>query len=170
MSSHSIHNSSILTEPGRLQSTGLLRVGHDWATSLSLSCIGEGNGNPLLYSCLENPRDRGACWAAVYGVTQNPTRLTQLNSSSSSLYRSGERWKRHSLGAQISISMWIMPLINCGHLTSLTFSFLTCKVGMILFTLEFWGFNKLTCEKSSSSLSSRDFFFHFFLCFFLLLA
>ena len=54
-------------EPGRLQSMGSLRVGHDWATSLSLSCIGEGNGNPLQCSCLENPRDGGAWWAAVYG-------------------------------------------------------------------------------------------------------
>ena len=43
--------------------------------------IGEGNGNPLQYSCLENPRDWGACWAAVYGVTQSRTRLTQLSSS-----------------------------------------------------------------------------------------
>ena len=67
-------------EPGRLQSMRLLRVGHDWATSLS--CIGEGNGNPLQYSCLENPRDRGAWWAAVYGVTQSRTRLTRLSSSS----------------------------------------------------------------------------------------
>ena len=40
-----------------------------WATSLSLSCIGEGNGNPLQCSCLENPRDGGAWWAAVHGVT-----------------------------------------------------------------------------------------------------
>ena len=39
----------------------------------SLSCIGEGNGNPLQSSCLENPRDGGVCWAAVYGVTQSPT-------------------------------------------------------------------------------------------------
>ena len=62
-------------ESGRLQSTGSLRVGHDWATSLhfSLSCIGEGNGNPLQCSCLENPRDGGAWWAAVYGVTQSDT-------------------------------------------------------------------------------------------------
>ena len=41
----------------------------------SLSCIGEGNGNPLQCFCLENPRDRGAWWAAVYGVTQSWTRL-----------------------------------------------------------------------------------------------
>ena len=50
----------------------------------SLSCIGEGNGNPLQYSCLENPRDRWAWWAAVYGITQSRTRLKQLSSSSSS--------------------------------------------------------------------------------------
>ena len=49
----------------------------------SLSCIGEGNGNPLQYSCLENPRDGGAWRAAVYGVTQSRTRLKQLSSSSS---------------------------------------------------------------------------------------
>ena len=41
----------------------------------SLSCIGEGNGNPLQCSCLENPRDDGAWWAAVYGVAQSQTRL-----------------------------------------------------------------------------------------------
>ena len=50
----------------------------------SLSCTGEGNGNPLQYSCLENPRDRGAWWAAVYGVAQSRTRLQRLSSSSSS--------------------------------------------------------------------------------------
>ena len=47
-----------------------------------LSCIGEGNGNPLQCSCLENPRDREAWWAAVYGVTQSRTRLKRLSSSS----------------------------------------------------------------------------------------
>ena len=68
-------------EPGRLQSMGSLRVRHDWATSLSsLSCIGEGNGNPLQYSCLENPRDRGAWWAAIYGVAQSRTQLKRLSS------------------------------------------------------------------------------------------
>ena len=49
----------------------------------SLSCIGEGNGNPLQCSCLENPRDSGALWAAIYGVAQSQTRLKQLSSSSS---------------------------------------------------------------------------------------
>ena len=50
----------------------------------SLSCIGEGNGNPLQCSCLENPRDRGAWWAAIYGVAQSRTRLKRLSSSNSS--------------------------------------------------------------------------------------
>ena len=49
----------------------------------SLSCIGEGNGNPLQCSCLENPRDRGSWWAAVFGVAQSRTRLKRLSSSSS---------------------------------------------------------------------------------------
>ena len=48
----------------------------------SLSCIGEGNGNLLQYSCLENPRDGGAWWAAVYGIAQSRTRLKRLSSSS----------------------------------------------------------------------------------------
>ena len=48
----------------------------------SLSCIREGNGDPLQCSCLENPRDRGAWWAAIYGVAQSQTRLKQLSSSS----------------------------------------------------------------------------------------
>ena len=52
----------------------------------SLSCIGEGNGNPLQCSCLENPRDGGAWWAAVYGVAQGQTWLKWLSSSSSSKY------------------------------------------------------------------------------------
>ena len=47
----------------------------------SLSCIGEGNGNPLQCSCLENPRGRGAWWAADCGVAQSRTRLTRLSSS-----------------------------------------------------------------------------------------
>ena len=49
----------------------------------SLSCIREGNGNPLQRSCLENPRDGGASWAAVSGVAQSRTRLKRLSSSSS---------------------------------------------------------------------------------------
>ena len=73
-------------EPGRLQSMGSLES--DTTERLhfhfSLSCIGEGNGNPLQCSCLENPMDGGAWWAAVRGVTQSRKRLKRLSSSSSS--------------------------------------------------------------------------------------
>ena len=55
----------------------------------SLSCIGEGNGNPLQYSYLDNPRDGGAWWAAVYGITQSRTRLKQLSIQSSPGFRTG---------------------------------------------------------------------------------
>ena len=79
-------------EPGRLQSMGSRRVRHDWATSLS--CIGEGNGNPLQCSCLENPRDGVAWWIAIYGVAQSRTRLKRLNSSSSSRLNYDVQWVR----------------------------------------------------------------------------
>ena len=55
----------------------------------SLSCIGEGNGDPLQCSCLENPRGGGAWWAAVYRVAQSQTRLKRLSSSSSSYLNPG---------------------------------------------------------------------------------
>ena len=60
----------------------------------SLSCIGEGDGNPLQCSCLENPRDGGAWWAAVYGVAQSQTRLKRLSSSSKPIREpmAGRKW------------------------------------------------------------------------------
>ena len=61
----------------------------------SLSCIGEGNGYPLQCSCLENPRDGEAWWAAVYGVAQSWTRLKRLSSSSSSTYHNMDETQRH---------------------------------------------------------------------------
>ena len=75
-----------MEELGRLQSMGSLGVWHDRATSFSLSRIREGNANPLQCSCLENPRDGGAWWDAVYGVAQSRTRLKRLSSSSSSKF------------------------------------------------------------------------------------
>ena len=87
-------------KPGGLQSMGSLES--DTTERLhfhfSLSCIGEENGNPLQCSCLENPRDGGAWWAAVHGVAQSQTRLKQLSSSSSS-----SRW--HANG-------WVPPLVS----------------------------------------------------------
>ena len=96
------HPTSVLLEaPDGLQSMGSLGVGHDWVTSLSLLHIGEGNGNPLQCSCLENPRDGGAWWAAVHGVAQSRTRLKRLSSSSSNkaygtYYGSPNRLRRPS--------------------------------------------------------------------------
>ena len=66
----------------------------------SLSCTGEGNGNPLQYSCLENPRDRGAWWAAVYGVAQSRTLLKRLSSSS------------RAISHKINIPLWYLPIIQ----------------------------------------------------------
>ena len=66
----------------------------------SLSCIGEGNGNPLQCSFVENPRDGGACWASVYGVAQSRTQLKRLSSSSSSSQK-GSCKQRASLVAQM---------------------------------------------------------------------
>src|SRR5574337_606718 len=81
--------------PGESQGWGSLVGCHLWGRTesgtterlhfhISLSCIGGGHGNPLQCSCLENPRDCGAWWAAVHGVTQTRTRLKRLRSSSSS--------------------------------------------------------------------------------------
>ena len=77
---------------GRRSLMGCSPRGHDELDTteqlhfhFSLSCIGEENGNPLQCSCLENPRDGGAWWAAVYGVTQSRTRLKQFSSSSSNV-------------------------------------------------------------------------------------
>ena len=93
-------------EPGGLQSMGSLGVGHDWTTSLSLFTFmhWKGNGNPLQCSCLENPRDRGAWWAAVYGVTHSRTRLKWLSSSKEpgrlhfmGLQRVGQDWATNTL-------------------------------------------------------------------------
>ena len=92
----------------------------------SLSCIGEGNGNPLQCSCLENPRDRGAWWAAIYGVSQSRTRLKQLSSSSSSPFKSpppqcvpGRAHHGWGPGAALSASL---PFVNtgwyCSHVVS----------------------------------------------------
>ena len=84
-----------MEEPGELQSMGSLRINHNWATSLSLFTFmhWKWNGNPLQCSCLENPRDWGAWWTAVYGVAQSRTRLKRLSSSSRTILALGEIWR-----------------------------------------------------------------------------
>jgi len=96
-----------MEEPGRLQSMDCEESDTtEWLHfHFSLSCIGEGHGNPLQCSCLENPRDRGAWWAAVYGVAQSQTRLKGLSSSSSkwSMQRNrGEKieWERVEISSR----------------------------------------------------------------------
>ena len=76
----------------------------------SLSCIREGNGNPLQCSCLENPRDSGAWWAAIYGVAWSRTRLKRLSSSSSSSSVCLMYWGAPMLGALI---FCLAKLIQC---------------------------------------------------------
>ena len=80
----------------------------------SLSCIGEGNGNPLQCSCLENPRDRGAWCAAVYGVTQSWTRLKWLSNSSSSSSRIDdpeERGRSHNIWSILKVMLFIFSFL-----------------------------------------------------------
>ena len=101
-------------EPGGLQSMGSLRVGHDWVTSLSR--IGEGNGNPLQCSCLENPRDGGAWWAAVYGVAQSGTRLKRLSSSSRSIHVAAN--------GNISFFFYDWVIVHCLYVPYLLYPFL----------------------------------------------
>ena len=103
-----------MEEPGRLQSMGSQReldATERLHFHFSLSCIGEGNGNPLQCSCLENPRDGGAWWAAVYGVAQSRTRLKRLSSSSSSLLSVKERsrWLSQGHGSDSKVLSTIDP-------------------------------------------------------------
>ena len=97
-------------EPGGLQSMGLQKS--DTTERLhfhfSLSCIGEGNSNPLQGSCLENPRDGGAWWAAVYGVAQSWTRLKWLSSSSSRYIIIRRKWFDST--KLVSSSIWCLIL------------------------------------------------------------
>ena len=78
----------------------------------SLSCIGEGNGNPPQCSCLENPRDGGACWAAVYGFSQSQTRLKWLSSSSSSLQVKNEKKRKEGDGRDRLIQLIDLEVIH----------------------------------------------------------
>ena len=124
-----------MEEPGRLQSMRSLES--DTTERLpfyfSFSCIGEGNGNPLQCSCLENPRDREAWWAAVSGVAQSRTRLKRLSSSSSSQCRRHRRcefdhwvekipWRR-----KWQPTLVFLPGKSCGQRSLMSYSPWGCK-------------------------------------------
>ena len=93
-------------------------------THFSLSCLGEGNGNPLQCSCLENPRDGGAWLAAVSGVAESRTRLKRLSSSSSSI-RVYTQIKR----------LTQVPSSHCNS-SCIKFQFLLLFVSILLIILE----------------------------------
>ena len=97
-------------ESGRLQSMGSLRVEHNWGSSLSLFTFidGEGNGNPLQCSCLENPRDGVAWWAAIYGVAQSRTRLKRLSRSSSIQKMTIKKMQSKTKNSLISLIFYII--------------------------------------------------------------
>ena len=118
----------------------------------SLSCIGEGNGNPLWYSCLENPRDRRACWTAIYGVIQSRTRLTWLSSSSNTDNYTSEF-------TVLRTEMWqVYFQIGCTEMINL----LKCYNGYLL-QLKPW--SGVKAQGPLSKFNSSDVFFMFIMFF-----
>ena len=109
-----------MEEPGRLQSMGSWRVRHNWETSLSFFTFmhWRRKWQPLQCSCLENPRDGGAWWAAVYGVAQSRTRLKRFSSSSSS--SSSSVWEWISIPSVFMVKhilwVWIMLSVSGGRM------------------------------------------------------
>ena len=141
-----------MEEPGRLQSMGSRRVGHDWATSLPLSCIGEGNGNPLQCSCLENPRD----W--------EPGGLSSVGS-----HRVGHDWSDLAAAGSLYVSLtsrsssylstcfiFFKSLFFVYALTTLTYLFKYC--------IHFFS------ESDNFGTHRSDSFVHYFCCLLLMVA
>ena len=91
----------------------------------SLSCIGEGNGNPLRCSCLENPRDGGSWWAAVYGVAQSQTQLKRLSSSSSRKGGYEKNQRDYKIKSMVIVDYKIKSTINFTLGSGVT----VCKTG-----------------------------------------
>ena len=142
-----------MEEPGGLQSMVSLGVGHGWATSLSR--IGEGNGNALQCSCLENPRDGGAWWAAVYGVSQSRTRLKRVSSQVSFdfllLHSSPLWWKGHLLQMLVleglvclhritQLQLQLLQHYQLGHRLGLLWYWMVCLGNEQRSFCHFWDF------------------------------
>ena len=108
----------------------------------SLSCIGEGNGNPLQYSCLENPRDGGAWWAAVYGVAQNRTRLKQLSS------RQQQYTYKYRLQTAVADGVDTVKSLNSHLLIIMFMSFHRVNISMVRKNQQHWK-TSVTCEENS---------------------
>ena len=127
-----------MEEPGGLQSMGCQESDMTERVHFhfSLSCTGEGNGNPLQCSCLENPRDGGAWWAAVYGVAQSQTWLKRL-SSSSSLHRAhaicqAPREELCPMHVSLLNLMSVLHTANCNSSVDL-------KVDLLDLKIDIWG-------------------------------
>ena len=107
------------------------------------SCIGEGNGNPPQYSCLENPKDGGAWWAAIFGVAQSRTWLKWLSSSSSSSLLCSIHW----IGEYFDLFSWIIKYITLNKILFLCFILeleLQCKNMCYIYFLKlYWRFKKI---------------------------
>ena len=104
----------------------------------SLSCIGEGNSNPLQCSCLENPRDGGAWWAAVYGVTQSRTWLKRLSSSSMILSHCCDQGKLGMAGPRVRTEREISKTSRVPNLRRHSLLGLCkCETNSVVFWMEF---------------------------------
>ena len=139
-----------MREPGRLQSMASWRVRHDWVTSLSLfTCMHwRRKWHPLQCSCLENPRTKGAWWAAIYGVSQSRTRLKCLSSSCSSspslmcLFLTWRIFSITLLACEMSTIVWwfehslALPFFGIGMKTDLFQSCGHCWVFQICWHIE----------------------------------
>ena len=136
-----------MEEPSSLQSMGSLRVRHNWATSLS--CIGEGNGNPLQCSCLENPRDGGAWWAAVYGVAQSRTWLKWLSSNWIKQTLEFVLWNLSGL-LQIPLSQFLFPP---KHLRKIIQKFVSLHRWKSFYSASLW--NEASIKKSYHRISTK---------------
>ena len=108
----------------------------------SLSCIGEGNGNPLQCSCLENPKDGGAWWAAVYGVAQSWTRLRRLGSRQQAKWEQSVKPRRVGSwepNEKVFPSGAVIGQVRWGLRNDLWIIFL--EVGLIFQKFTFWLFH-----------------------------
>ena len=99
-----------------------------------LSRIGEGNGSPLQYSCLENPRDGGAWWAAIYGVAQSRTRLKQLGSSNNTVKGCG-KVNKAEMDVLLELSCFFDDPADVGNLISGSSAFSKTSLNIWKFTV-----------------------------------